>query len=418
MLQTVITMKIGSDVINLHNGYSAIISPNKISFAKNPVTKKKPINIENASSKNDDFVSLTILPSYNCNLRCIYCYSRAGDVKNNMNEELVKGILEYYSKKFSDIRIRFAGGGEPFKNFELMKFSVEYAKKLFKSVSIHTITNGTFNGIQFKWLKDNKSFVRISFDSIVQDIQRPFANKKSSSSIVIRNIKQVLRNGLPLAVQTIITSKSVGLMKEMVGFSYDLGVRDIKLEPVYISDASRGEEDLMVTPKVFVDNFIDLIKFIRKNEWKILIDSSFISRPSTGFYCTMPKGNNVLTPEGYVTSCVEISKKSEPFSDLLFYAKWDKNKKVMTYNKNKIKKLNRLHFSKFSNCAKCNLRLICKGGCPMRRFWRNKNGVSQQIYACSITKMLIPQVLKLIQSDKEYARILMCGYKINNEKKS
>ena len=172
----------------------------------------------------------------------------------------------------------------------------------------------------------------------------------------------------------------------------------------------------MVSPIEFSEKFIDLIKFIRKKNWKMIVDTSFISRPSTGFYCTMPEGNNVLTPEGYMSSCVEISKKCEPFSDLLLYAKFNRKKQKIEINKNKLDKLNKLHISNFPKCNQCNLKLICKGGCPMRRFWIMEDGTTQNNYSCHISKILIPKILSLISKDKEYTKILFQNFNLKNEK--
>jgi len=407
------------DLLKLDNGSYVQILPNRIRFISGENSfEESPLIIETPKKIKRDFVSLTILPTNNCNLRCIYCYSRGGERKEIMNEGLVKDVLDYFREKSNKIHIRFAGGGEPFLNFNLMKTAISYAKKIFEEVEIHTITNGTFNEEQFLWLKENKSFVRVSFDGLAQNIQRIFADGSSSKNQVEKNIRRLVKEKIPFAVQTIITSKSVSKMKEIVRDLYDLGVRDIKLEPVYISEASRGQENLMCSPKEFSDSFIDLVKYLRKNQMKVLIDSSFFSRPSTGYYCTMPEGNNVLTPEGYLTSCVEISKTSEPFADMLLYAKWDIANKKFIYDQEKLNQLKKFHFSNSPQCINCSLRLMCKGGCPMRNLWIMTNGKSQHLYSCSITRRILPKVLKLISEDRSYADFFMVGHKIKDEKEN
>lgn len=411
------------DILNLKNGKIAIIEPNKINFVdENGVTNitKKEVSFElpkNVYEGKNSF-GLTILPTYDCNLRCIYCYSNAGEMKQIMGTELVKEVLNFYSKIYREINLRFTGGGEPFLNFELMKYAVDYAKKIFNKVSLHTITNGTFNDEQFNWLKNNHSFVRISFDSLAQKNQRRFADGKDSTEIVINNIKRVVKSGLPMAVQLILTSESINDTPDLVKFIYDLGVRDIKFEPVYITESSRGKNSLMIKPKIFAQNFLETLKMIRKNNWDLIIDTSLISRPTFGYYCNMPSGNLILTPEGNITSCVEISKGCDNFSDLLLYGKWDKKKKEIIFDNEKMEKLRKFHFTEFETCSSCNLKLICRGGCPIRRLWKINENMTQQTYNCMIRKLIIPEVLKLISEDEGYAKIIFSGYKINNEKKT
>jgi len=407
------------DVVNLGENKVALIEPNKISFkAMDEISDlvKRDLDVNLPIVEKKEVLGLTLVPCYDCNLRCIYCYSKGGERKDLLKKELVKGVIDYFGKDHKRIHLRFAGGGEPFLNFEIMKYAVEYSKEKFGDVSLHTITNGTFNDEQFQWLVDHNSFVRISFDSLAQKIQRMFETGEDSTDVVANNIKRIIKAGLPLAVQMMVTSKSILMVEEMVRYLYNLGVKDIKFEPVYISKASRGEAGLMVNPEDFVEKFVNVVKLIKDNNWDVLIDTSFFSRPTIGFYCSMPEGNKILTPEGYITSCVEISKENEPHANELFYAKWDVEKNGLVIDKGKLQKLSKYHFLNSSECTNCDYRLICRGGCPMRNFWTMENGMSQHMYACTISKLLIPKILKLVSKDKDYSKIIFADFDLKNEK--
>lgn len=407
---------VSPDVICLKDK-NVLVEPNKLSFV-DPYKKIKKkeifLNLERDSSYQKDF-SVTFLPTYDCNFRCIYCYSRGGERKQESSFGTAKGILDYLSKKHSNLKIRFTGGGEPFLNFGFMKSVVEYARKRFKNVSIFVITNGSFNNEQFKWLRKNNAFVRISFDGPIQKEQRRFFDNGDTFELVKKNIKRITEAKLGNAVQSIITSRNVGRMKEIVILLTKLSVKNIKLEPAHISENTRGNKSLTPLARDYVSNFIDTLKFIRKEKLDVKLDTAFFSKPSLGHFCSMPKGNFIVTPEGYVTSCVEVSKKEEPFSRDLFWSKWDTLENTLKIDKKKLQRLREYHFLNFDKCSKCNLRFICNGGCPMRRFWEEGD---QHKYFCNIRKMLIPKILELISQDKKYMKILGEGYDIKNEKKN
>ena len=86
--------------------------------------------------------------------------------------------------------------------------------------------------------------------------------------------------------------------------------------------------------------------------------------------------------------------------------------------KNKMEKLKKFHFSNSDLCVNCNLRLLCKGGCPMRTFWKMKNGQTQHEYACEISKLLVPALLNLMSIDQSYADYFLSGHRIKDEKKN
>lgn len=133
------------DTLKLGNGKYAIILPNKIIFLSNASQneieeliaeeKEELINkIENEKSEADKepVANITFLPTFDCNLRCIYCYAKGGEEKIHLTEKLVKASIDAVSSKTkaSEINLHFAGGGEPFLNFDLINFAINYSKKL------------------------------------------------------------------------------------------------------------------------------------------------------------------------------------------------------------------------------------------------------------------------------------------------
>lgn len=190
-------------------------------------------------------------------------------------------------------------------------------------------------------------------------------------------------------------------MKELVSEFYDLGIRTIKMEPVYITDNSRGNQKLNVSPSEFVSNFLNTVKYIRENNLDMQIDTAFFSRPTIGNYCSLSTGNLILTPSGEISGCVEITNNCDYHSDDVFYGQFDEESGEVLFDDSKKKSFRKFHFTNYKDCLSCNLKLICRGGCPLRRVWNQEN------HSCEITKRLVPQLLRLFYEDYPYAKIFI-----------
>ncbi len=393
-----------SDLVRINKDVYALIRPNEILYArKEDLDNFREYSIFPQKEKERNDLSVTFVPTLDCNLRCIYCYSRGGEQRDMMSPSMARKFLEklYDPEKHSGVHLRFAGGGEPFLNFECIKEATETAKELTNIVSLHCITNGTFDREHLSWILKESPHMRVSYDGISQRVQRPYNGGRDSSGMVRKNIQKLAENGIEIVVQSTITSLNVSQMKELVSEFYDLSVRTIKMEPVYITDNSRGNQKLNVSPSEFVSNFLDAIKYIKESKLDVQIDTAFFSRPTLGNYCSLSTGNLILTPSGDISGCVEITNNCDHHSKDVFYGRFEEDSGEIQFDESKKKSFEKFHFANYENCPSCNLKLICRGGCPLRRVW------NQEDHSCEITKKLVPQLLRLFYEDPSYAKIFI-----------
>ncbi len=393
-----------SDFVRVNKDVYAVIRPNEILYVhKEDLDNFREYSFSSHKEKERNDLSVTFVPTLDCNLKCIYCYSRGGEQKDLMPPSMARKFLErlYNPEKQMEIHLRFAGGGEPFLNFECIREATRTAKRLTDAVSLHCITNGTFKREHLSWILKEKPHMRVSYDGISQKIQRPYKFSGDSSEIIRRNIRELTKNGIETVVQSTITSLNVSQMKELVSEFYDLGVRTIKMEPVYITDNSRGNQKLNVSPLDFVSNFLDGIRYIRENNLDMQVDTAFFSRPTLGNYCSLSTGNLILTPNGDISGCVEITNNCDYHSRDVFYGRFDEDSGEIKFNDSKKKSFKKFHFTNYEDCPSCNLKLICRGGCPLRRVW------NQEDHSCEISKKLVPQLLRLFYEDPSYAKIFI-----------
>ena len=275
------------DVLSVGNGQYVLISENRINFISEiengslqDVLREEVDLIELQEFEQEEVrigPSIAFMPTLDCNLRCVYCYARGGDDAIYMDlslarmaiDNLVKSRKNYSQETLS---IYFVGGGEPFLNFRCIKDVCQYAREKFADIKIILVSNGTFGKKQLEWLIENNVAVRISFDGLFHERQRPFISGKSSRRLVESNIRKLVKSGVFLTVQLTITNESVVAMSESVEYIASLGVKYIKIEPVHYSVLARGEKKMVPVPEKYVENFIATVDSILDKGLEVKID--------------------------------------------------------------------------------------------------------------------------------------------------
>jgi len=167
--------------------------------------------------------SVTLIPTRDCNLSCLYCYSSAGEYKECMGLDLAKAsidfIIENAVKAGSEsINVGFHGGGEPFMNFDLVKEIVKYSKERANLNNLKSKFAGVSNGIlgdkKLEWITQNLDSLNISFDGSkdVQNIQRPMKGGYPSFEKVLSTVKKLEESKFSYGIRTTITNYSGGIL--------------------------------------------------------------------------------------------------------------------------------------------------------------------------------------------------------------
>jgi len=140
-----------------------------------------------------------------CNLRCKYCsagYGKfgIGDARGNMTTETAKKsvdfLLAHMDKNNKRPVITFVGG-EPLLNFEVLRFVVDYLKKMPDYEPAYMFnTNGTLmKEDTAKWLVENDIPFRFSIDGTreIHNSSRVFCNGKGTYDRVMKGLRNYLK---------------------------------------------------------------------------------------------------------------------------------------------------------------------------------------------------------------------------------
>ena len=193
---------------------------------------------------------ISIFVTTKCNLNCDYCFTNKNQNEHKGQtislEFVKKGIDDYFTKKYMR-HVRFFGAGEPTVEFDLLKKIHKYAiERGGDAVTFEIQTNGAFSDSVAIWLKNNINIIWISCDGTpeIQDLHRPFLNKdvrRKTSEVIKKNI-HILHGADSKAfvgIRATITLENVLKQKEMIDYFYQLGIRDIWVDPIFPSVGAR-----------------------------------------------------------------------------------------------------------------------------------------------------------------------------------
>lgn len=350
------------------------------------VEKPKKEEIYNNSS------GVMFILSQICNLKCSYCYSQNSRSKEILSMEKIKTVVDSVcannikkNKTFS-----FIGGGEPLTTWDVFKCSVNYINKSTEksgiSRRIGLTTNGTLlNKERILFLKENEIVISISFDILpdVQDNQRPFPNKKTSSfERVHNNIKMLLSNGLIPKIRSTITNNNVNLMTQMVEFvikNYP-EIKLLHLEPV--TDITENSDDFY---RAYIASFMKA-KQISK-EKGIYIKNS-ITHSFKRIRTRFCHGEFCVTPSSDIVSCHRISSDKEECFESFKYGKVINDIEIDAKSTNHVQEI---FDEKSKHCSTCFAKWHCAGGCAMFRVLSTEK---VQLSYCTFVKNTLKSVLE------------------------
>lgn len=427
--------KINKDAVNIINFIKE--HPNlEIDSGKNPnissllnflnlsgLADEKEYLLPPEPKANLDPTEIILLPTYNCNLRCVYCYANSGDasrpiMKYEMARSAVDLAMENSIKKETRrVTLAFHGGGEPTLAWSLVTELINYAKAKANEKNIDLRSQITSNGIlsneQLEWIVNNNISIQISFDgpSDIQNIQRPMIGGEKSYSHVLRTIQFFNEKRHPFGIQTVITKYSVKRMVEIVDFFHKVSsIKELHFEPLFVCGRciySGWEEP---SAEIFITEYL--------NAWKHAASLSIILRTSLSrletlhsIFCGAVGQNFIVTPEGNITACLEVPSFNDKRSETLIYGSYNPEKKDFVIDKNKLIYLASRNIFNLPSCKNCFAAWHCAGDCLAKSLSLGNMFDPTQTERCFIAKSLMIEQLKTILSDSEIGKKL--GIKVS-----
>lgn len=174
-----------------------------------------------------------------CNMSCIYCQAqdKHPQEKGRMSQEIAeKAINLALSSPSRYLTFEFQGG-EPFLNFDTLKYIVINAEQKSgdKHIRFTVASNLTLLTDEIlAFLKDHNISVSVSLDGdqILHDHNRKRIDGKGTFDVTYRNIRRLKEAGIDLCSTQTTTNYSLNRWREMVDTYIELGFNNIFIRPL------------------------------------------------------------------------------------------------------------------------------------------------------------------------------------------
>lgn len=335
-----------------------------------------------------------VVPTYACNLSCIYCYEQTYMIKGTTNIDpfemvdiqfnRIDKIMEKYEEKYGevkdDIRITIMGGEPLLKcNLKTIEYIFEQTKK--RNYTADIVSNGVDlnNYIAlFNKYKNTLHHIQITVDGIkeIHDKRRIFHDGRGSFELIIENIKLAINNDILIVLRVNVDNANINELPDLA----DMLVKEFKgtekLKPYLylLQDGGCSGEQNIVNEKIGIEKIFEMEEknpnmaiFRKKFHPEGFIESIFNDEPYQPVlrHCGAAKNQFILDCKSNVYKCWHGIGNNN-YRVGVFYPKYELDeKKINEWFDRSVKVI--------PKCKNCKYRYICGTGCPAAKHMSDDN---------------------------------------------
>lgn len=338
--------------------------------------------------------SFLVVPSYACNLKCIYCYEQTYMIKGTTDidplkmvdiqfdriDKIMKAYEDKYGKTKDDIRITIMGGEPLLKcNLKTIEYIFKQSKK--RGYTIDIVSNGVdlnyfidlFN--EYKNILDH---IQITVDGVkeIHDKRRIFHDGRGSFDLIMNNIKEAIDNDIVIVLRVNVDSTNIKELSALADTLVEQFNYNDKLKPYLylLQDGGCSGEANIVNEKVGIETIFKIeeknpnMKIFRKKfHPETFIESIFNDIPYQPVlrHCGAAKNQFILDCKSNVYKCWH-GIGNNGYRVGTFYPKYeiDDDKINAWFNRS---------VSIIPKCKDCKYRYICGTGCPAAKHMSDDN---------------------------------------------
>lgn len=335
-----------------------------------------------------------VVPSYACNLQCIYCYEQTYMIKGttdidplkmvDLQFERIDKIMGSYEKKYGkstdDIRITIMGG-EPLLrcNVKTISYIFEQTKK--RNYTLDIVSNGvdlSYYIDLFNKYKDTLDHIQITVDGVkeIHDKRRIFRDGRGSFDLIMNNIHLSIDNGITIVLRVNVDATNINELSQLSDklvkeFDYNKNL----LPYLYLlQDGGCSGEANIVNEKIGIEKIFELEDqnpnmsiFRKKFHPADFIESIFNDVPYQPVlrHCGAAKNQFILDCKSNVYKCWHGIGNND-YRVGTFYPKYELNEeKINAWFNRSVRVLEK--------CKNCKYRYICGTGCPAAKHMSENN---------------------------------------------
>ncbi|MBE3650456.1 radical SAM/SPASM domain-containing protein [Paenibacillus polymyxa] len=325
-----------------------------------------------AIRNQEDRLSLTILPTFNCNFRCYYCYEKLTEKSGNraFTDKIQKDILLYVQQSMEASHLKHVSvnwtGGEPLLEFKKVTAMMEKMNELAIENQVEIVHNMVSNGYlltrkRAQVLKDlGLRKIQITLDGSQKnhDQRRVLANQQGTFDQIINNIRDSC-DLIHITVRSNVDHSNVESFDEYIEY---LGKQDFKHKmDIYFSPTTDYDTGGCSSSGGCFANkeFSRIILGLYSKALKNGLHISYYPKYEPVICAAISKNTMVIQPDGWIQKCWDtVGNPNHVIGHISDFTntKGDDGKWM--------------GFSPYTvpKCRNCSVLPLCGGGCAQQSF--------------------------------------------------
>lgn len=335
-----------------------------------------------------------VVPSYACNLHCIYCYEQTYMIKGTTDinpikmvdiqfdriDKIMKIYENRYGKTNDDIRITIMGG-EPLLRCNLKTIEYIFKQTKERNYTIDIVSNGVDLNHYidlFNEYKDILDHIQITVDGIkeIHDKRRIFHDGRGSFDLIMKNIKLAIENDILIVLRVNVDETNINELPYLADTLVNEFNNTEKLKPYLylLQDGGCSGEQNIVNEKIGIEKIFELEEkspnmsiFRKKFHPENFIESIFNDEPYQPVlrHCGAAKNQFILDCKSNVYKCWHGIGNND-YRVGTFYPTYELNEEKINDWFNRSVKV-------ISKCKNCKYRYLCGTGCPAAKHMSDEN---------------------------------------------
>lgn len=306
------------------------------------------------NSQDLNLNSVHINVTKKCNLRCIYCYTGAGEgFQNELAFKEWRVVLDDLFMINPNMQLVLTGG-EPLLVDFLLDLA-KYAKKL--GFGLQLLTNGIlFQDKMAKQYADLFDLIQINIDGASKEIHE-FHRGSNTYEKTLSNIKYLANKGAKLQIATVVTQKnkdSLADIRKM--FEGEMGI-PVRFQPFYKMGRGSQKSNLELTGGEY---YSALVK--ARDILPLRLFDAIPQRNRKTLSCGLGKNILSIDADGNVYPCHLLHINDMKLGNV-------REQKVMSIYDYSLAKYKSFSVNEITECKACPIRYICGGICRARAFF-------------------------------------------------
>lgn len=344
-------------------------------------------------------LSITLLTTYNCNMRCTYCFEEGVIKDQPMSKETSRLVLQWLEQKIKSVRpatlrLEFFGG-EPMMtrlNRDVMLFIAKSLHKITPQKDMELDLRITTNGVVLPetHIKEMARYglkgikITLDGDEHAHNRTRILKNGKGTFKYILKNLTKI-KGLVPISIGCNfddVNKKSIpGMLDRLKTEGLEEVVESINFKPIFtnmekVEKNNRGQFDVCTYSDMDV---MDTIKFKRMTKKRGFQTSEGISLGP----CEAARENSyTIDPDGKIYKCCGFVGREKFKIGDLHKGLNEENTRFMTVD-----------IWRSRDCIGCKYLPLCGGGCRSNAYIKHKDF---NRFACELKyfNTVLPELLK------------------------